>query len=593
MPAPNINQMTADLAAMSDQQLQSYAALHKDDPYTISLAMSESNRRKAMRTPQGAMGMPKVVDVDIANMAREAPRDKNALPENTGIAALPENSMSGMADGGIIGYADEGAVKESGLGGYEQMIRDEAQRQGMDQELAVRLFKKESAGDPNAVSNKGATGLGQLMKGAAKDMGIKPEERTDPEKNVQASVGYYLRQLDTFKDPEKAAAAYNWGPGNLGKHLSASEASSNNASWKVGLPKETADYISKVVPMSSAQAADVPVRPAQAAPAVQMPEGTDAQAAELERRGLILDAAREKMKRLPTMGGFRQKMLDPAMKEKMEGDRQVAQKELDAAEDSYRTFADASSINQPARWGDPLFTKHKPVPLVQAMVAPEAYKAAVSAANTPSSGASAPKAVPMSYGDEGLSPASIGAGRAAPKVEPAVAAKAIAAAKQAIPPEKQAGLGWEDLMNFGLHLMAGKSQYAMQNIGEAGIGALGAKAAREKAASEQNKEKALSEYYRSVAESKADMADTAEGKLRASIATAAEKNFEKDPNLAPLLMKQKLYAFNTKPTPEQIAEQAKVAGQIESIRQFHYKNARTQMGIEEPSTAKFMGFSPA
>jgi hypothetical protein len=219
--------------------------------------------------------------------------------------------------------------------------------------------------------------------------------------------------------------------------------------------------------------------------------------------------------------------------------------------------------------------------------------AAPSAVNAPSSGASAPKAVPMPYEDEGLSPASIGAGRAAPKVEPAVAAKAIAAAKQAIPPEKQAGLGWEDLMNFGLQLMAGKSQYAMQNIGEAGIGALGAKAAREKAASEQNKEKALSEYYRSVAESKADTADTAEGKLRASIATAAEKNFEKDPNLAPLLMKQKLYAFTTKPTPEQIAEQAKVAGQIESIRQFHYKNARTQMGIEEPSTAKFMGFSPA
>ena len=130
MPAPNINQMTADLAAMSDPQLQSYAALHKNDPYTISLAMSESNRRKAMRTPQGAMGMPKVVDVEIANMAREALRDKNALPEDSGIAALPERSMSGMADGGIIGYADEGAVKESGLGGYEQMIRDEAQRQG-------------------------------------------------------------------------------------------------------------------------------------------------------------------------------------------------------------------------------------------------------------------------------------------------------------------------------------------------------------------------------------------------------------------------------------------------------------------------------
>ncbi len=45
----NVNQITAQLAKMPDNALQQYAAMHKDDPYTVSLALSESNRRKAMR----------------------------------------------------------------------------------------------------------------------------------------------------------------------------------------------------------------------------------------------------------------------------------------------------------------------------------------------------------------------------------------------------------------------------------------------------------------------------------------------------------------------------------------------------------------
>ena len=488
MPAPNINQMTADLAAMSDQQLQSYAALHKNDPYTISLAMSESNRRKAMRTPQGAMGMPKVVDVEIANMAREALRDKNALPENTGIAALPENSMSGMADGGIIGYADEGAVRDPAA--YEQDVKEryrdyamtQAEKMGLDPSFADSIFKIESGYKANADSGV-AYGIGQLKPATAEGYGLKKEDRRDPYKNIDASLAFMKDLQNRYGgDKEKMAVGYNQGETVLNKHLNTTGGVLDVATLNKPEATNYLKRLNQLLPMSSAQAADVPGRPVQAAPAVQMPEGTDAQAAELERRGLILDAAREKMKGLPTMGGLRQQRLDAVTQTKMGQERQAAQKELDAAEDSYRKFAEASPINkavqnQPYQKSNLKTVQPAPVPLVQAMAAP-------SAVNAPSSGASAPKAVPMPYADEGLSPASIGAGRVAPKVEPAVAAKAIAAAKQALPPEKLAGLGWEDLMMFGLQLMAGKSQYAMQNIGEAGIGALGAKAAREKAASE-------------------------------------------------------------------------------------------------------------
>lgn len=109
----NVNQITAQLARMPDQALQQFAAMHKNDPYTVSLALSESNRRKQMRTAgQGAQGMqpqPKVVDQGIAGMA--APAAPQPMPEDTGIAQLPAGDMN-FADGGIVAFAGGGTPDE-------------------------------------------------------------------------------------------------------------------------------------------------------------------------------------------------------------------------------------------------------------------------------------------------------------------------------------------------------------------------------------------------------------------------------------------------------------------------------------------------
>jgi hypothetical protein len=100
----NINQITAQFARMSDQALQQYAQMHKDDPYTLSLALSESNRRK--QTRQGAQmqaqEQPKVVDQELQNMA--AP-----MPEDVGIGQLPAGDMN-FAEGGIVAFSDGGDV---------------------------------------------------------------------------------------------------------------------------------------------------------------------------------------------------------------------------------------------------------------------------------------------------------------------------------------------------------------------------------------------------------------------------------------------------------------------------------------------------
>jgi len=294
----NVNQITTTLRGLPDRILQQYAMMNKGNPYILSLAVSESNQRKQLRqAAQARMAapQPKVADAAIAGMTETPAVDAmgnvtgmaaGGLPEDQGIARIPTPNIQRMADGGIAGYEDdEEGMATGGMGGmfnfaqqsepvvrmaeggmpgykngkdikvYEDRIRAEAARQGVDPDLAVRMFITESGGKKDAVSPKGAAGLGQLMIPAAKEMGLTPAERFDPDKNIPASIGYLKKQLVKYGgDPEKALAAYNWGPGSVDKHLAKNQGKLN----KAGLPKETADYLTKILPVGTAVAEEVP-----------------------------------------------------------------------------------------------------------------------------------------------------------------------------------------------------------------------------------------------------------------------------------------------------------------------------------------------
>ena len=110
----NVNQITAKLATLPDQALQQYAMMNKNDPYIMSLAMSESTRRQEIRTAaQGAQGgmqePPKVVDQAIAGMAPQPqqmpPQMGQPMPEDSGIGQLPAGDME-FAEGGILAFAE-------------------------------------------------------------------------------------------------------------------------------------------------------------------------------------------------------------------------------------------------------------------------------------------------------------------------------------------------------------------------------------------------------------------------------------------------------------------------------------------------------
>lgn len=106
----NVQAMTQTMSAMSLPQLQQYASLHKDDPYTVALALSIANQKKqAMTAQQGQAGMqpmPKVVDQALEQMSpRQAP-----MPEEVGIGQLPAPNIAKMAGGGIVAFGDGGEI---------------------------------------------------------------------------------------------------------------------------------------------------------------------------------------------------------------------------------------------------------------------------------------------------------------------------------------------------------------------------------------------------------------------------------------------------------------------------------------------------
>jgi hypothetical protein len=85
-----------------------------------------------------------------------------------------------------------------------------AERYGLPRNVFLSLLQQESRFDPNAVSRAGALGLGQLMPGTARELGVDP---TNPTQNIEGSARYLRQQLDRFGgDMPLALAAYNAGP---------------------------------------------------------------------------------------------------------------------------------------------------------------------------------------------------------------------------------------------------------------------------------------------------------------------------------------------------------------------------------------------
>ncbi len=98
---------------------------------------------------------------------------------------------------------------------YLGMARDAARRNGVPEDLFLRLIQQESGWNPNAKSHKGAYGLAQLMPGTARVLRVNPR---DPYENLDGGARYLKQQYSEFGSWRLALAAYNAGPGAVKRY---------------------------------------------------------------------------------------------------------------------------------------------------------------------------------------------------------------------------------------------------------------------------------------------------------------------------------------------------------------------------------------
>jgi len=119
-------------------------------------------------------------------------------------------------------------------------IVESSYERGVDARFIMAVFATESGFKIKARSRAGAMGIGQLMPGTARDLGV--SNAYDPEQNIQGAVKLIQRHWTTYSQQTSdfgkfislVCAAYNAGPGAVKKYG--------------GVPpyRETQDYIRKV-----------------------------------------------------------------------------------------------------------------------------------------------------------------------------------------------------------------------------------------------------------------------------------------------------------------------------------------------------------
>jgi Rod binding domain-containing protein len=114
------------------------------------------------------------------------------------------------------------------------IVREAAEKHGVNENLLKAVIAAESAGRPNARSSKDAKGVMQLIDTTAAMMGVR--NVWDPRDNINGGARYLGQMMGRFKgDIQRAVASYNAGPGAVEKHG--------------GVPPypETQRYVSKVM----------------------------------------------------------------------------------------------------------------------------------------------------------------------------------------------------------------------------------------------------------------------------------------------------------------------------------------------------------
>ena len=136
---------------------------------------------------------------------------------------------------------------------YEDYVEKYSKDYEVDASLIYAIIKSESNFKEEAVSNKDAKGLMQLMYPTAVDVAkilkieIDEEKVLQPEYNIMLGTKYISMLIAKYQNIALALAAYNAGSGNVDKWISEKTIDSNGENIENIPYKETNNYVRKIL----------------------------------------------------------------------------------------------------------------------------------------------------------------------------------------------------------------------------------------------------------------------------------------------------------------------------------------------------------
>ncbi len=476
----NINQLAEQLKDVPQQKLIGYA----QNPTGVVpqyLALAEIQRRKTLQATPPQAPNSTVADDVLAGARQEQMAQPGVVTLPTGSLYKNDETFS-AANGGIVAFADGGySDDEEDVGGvsiedkdhdsmmsklrsllsklpqsyeaekarvakestvpaksgshpFEKDAIEAANKVGLDPNIMLHALYKETGNlkDPaTAKSKAGAYGPMQLMAGTAKELGV---DRTDPMQNIYGGALYLKQQMDKYQDPTLALAAYNAGPGRVDKAL-------RSGAGLTSLPRETQGYIKMASGGIASYADGGPTKEdlekALGALAKNMPEDYE------QYQGAPMSQSEYYRQR---------KLAENAIKSNLELPKEPmseAQKNVYRSAYGQVPVAPAAKPAMPSQKEFDQFDKATAL-FEKEQMAPKAAPAV------------APAVVPQT------APVAAEAPAVAPKEDYFADLKSMLAKNKADLANEKEQNKYLALLTAGLKMMGGRSQYAAENIGEAG-----------------------------------------------------------------------------------------------------------------------------
>lgn len=140
---------------------------------------------------------------------------------------------------------------------YQELVSRYGEKYQVEENLIFALIKAESNFDKEAISNRNAIGLMQLMEDTAKDVAKKNQipiheenlkkELCDVNKNIEIGTCYLSILMQKYQNQEVALAAYNAGTGTVDSWIEKGIIKKDGTDIEKIPYKETNQYVRKIV----------------------------------------------------------------------------------------------------------------------------------------------------------------------------------------------------------------------------------------------------------------------------------------------------------------------------------------------------------